>query len=111
MKVTLDHNCIINLENGTAIGNDVSRIISDPNSQCYVVNIGASEMREKGVRPDRYDKFEELLCSAGIDQLPRLDPMMIFNVTFWGRCAWGSEETIKLSEDIENVLFRNLPQD
>jgi hypothetical protein len=88
MKITLDHNCIINLHN-----------------QCFVVNIGASEMLEKGVRPDLYEKFEELLESAGIAHLPRLNPAFIFDVTFWDRCIWVEEESIKAITNIQDILF------
>lgn len=109
MKITLDHNCIINLENHTEIGERVRTIASDESNQCFVVNIGASEMREKGARPDQYEKFEELLGSAGIAHLPRLNPMMISDVTFWDRCIWAEEETIKLAAAIEAALFSEAP--
>ena len=64
MKITLDHNCIIHLGNVTDIGKAVQRIVGSVGNECFVVNIGASEMRAKGVRPDKYEKFEELLGSV-----------------------------------------------
>ena len=109
MKITLDHNCIIHLDNGTKIGKKVEEIVSDNSYHSFVVNIGASEMREKGVRPDQYEKFEELLDSAGISHLPRLNPMMILGVTFFGRCVLADEEMIELSTTIEDVLFAGAP--
>ena len=105
MKITLDHNCIINLANQTTIGKKMNAIVSNEENECFVVNIGASEMRQMGVRPDRYEKFEELLELAGIARLPRLNPMMILDVTFWDKCVWANEAMIKLSADIENILF------
>lgn len=105
MRITLDHNCVIHLENRTEIGGRVKGIVSDASNECFVVNIGASEMREKGVRPDQYEKFEELLVSAGIGHLPRLNPMMIWDVTFWDRCVWAEEDTIALATSIEAALF------
>jgi len=108
-KLTLDHNCIIHLENRTPIGTKIAVIVADPQYECFVVNIGASEMLEKGVRPDRYDKFGELLELAGIDHLPRIDPMMIGDVTFWDRGFWASDEMIKLSDAIREVLFGASP--
>lgn len=105
MKITLDHNCIINLENQTETGKKIEEIISRPGNQCFVVNIGASEMRQKGVLPDHYEKFDELLKTAGIDHLPRLDPMAIFNVTFFDRCVFSDDDMINLSTEIELVLF------
>jgi hypothetical protein len=105
MKITLDHNCIINSANGTDMGKSVQAIISDATYSCYVVNIGASEMREKGVFPNRYEKFEELLALAGMEHLPRLDPIGIFDVTFWDKCVWADDEAIKLADAIEDALF------
>jgi len=107
MKVTLDHNCIIHLVNRTEIGKKVETIVHDEQNQCFVVNIGASEMWERGVRPNRYDKFEELLESAGIAHLPRLNPLLIWDLTFWDRCVWDSDETRRLAAEIEAALFGN----
>ena len=107
MKITLDHNCIINLVNETEIGNKVRNIVSNEMHECFVVNIGASEMRERGVLPDHYDKFEELLQLAKIDNLPRLNPMIIFDVTFFDHCVFADDQMIKLSTDIEDILFPN----
>lgn len=105
MKITLDHNCIINLEDQTEVGAKIEAILSDKGNQCFVVNVGASEMREKGVRPDHYEKFEELLSSARIAHLPRLNPMGIFDVTFWDRCVWADDEMTQLATAIEDALF------
>jgi len=105
VKITLDHNCIIHLTNRTEIGQNVKALITNEKNQCFVVNIGASEMRERGVLPDKYEKFEELLELAKVAHLPRLDPLLIWNVTFWNRCVWATEETRKLDAAIEAILF------
>jgi hypothetical protein len=83
MKVTIDHNCIIHLRDQTDVGKRIKAIVHDQANQCFVVNIGASEMRRDGVRPDRYERFEELLRSVGIAHLQRLDPLAHWGVTFW----------------------------
>ena len=105
MKITLDHNCIIHLKDQTDIGKAIEVILSDKKNNCFVVNVGASEMRERGVRPDHYEKFEELLVAAGIAHLPRLNPMMRLDVTFLGRSGLADDETIKLADAIEEALF------
>lgn len=105
MKITLDHNCIIHLEQRTDIGECVRSIVNAPDNECFVVNIGASEMREKGIRPESYELFDGLLKSAGIDHLPRIDPMLIFDVTFWDKCVFAEEEEIQFVEKINAVLF------
>lgn len=105
MKLTLDHNCIIDLVNQTTAGAFVKKAVDNPAHECFVVNIGASEMRARGVEAGRYDKFEELLSEAGIPHLPRLDPMGIWDVTFCDRCVWADDATVKLSDEIETILF------
>jgi hypothetical protein len=90
MKLTIDHNVIIDLANGSSNVARLREIIEAEQNQVYVVEIGASEMRQRGIRPDRYDLFEELLKEAGISKLPRLMPMMIWNVTFWDHGIWSN---------------------
>ncbi|MEJ2147778.1 MAG: hypothetical protein P8020_21900 [Acidobacteriota bacterium] len=75
-----------------------------------MVNIGASEMRQKGITPDHYEKFEELLEKTGIDGLPRLNPIGIFDVTFFDRCVFANEDMKKLVDEIESILFPNQPK-
>jgi hypothetical protein len=105
MKITLDHNCLIHLADQTNTGIRVKAILSNKENKCFVVNIGASEMRKKGVRPDHYDKFEELLDLSGIANLPRLNPMMMLGVTFLEKCIFADDAMIELAANIEDVLF------
>ena len=109
MKVTLDHNCVIHLENRTDIGKKVDVVVHNKYNQCFVVNIGASEMREQGVRPDQHEKFEKLLEKAGIAHLQRLHPLMIVGVTFLEKALLPSDQMITLSDAIRDALFGNSP--
>jgi hypothetical protein len=72
MKITLDHNCLINVENNTEIGGKIRAINESPENECFIVNIGASEWRKRGIKPNRYDLFQDLLVSIGLDDLKRL---------------------------------------
>ena len=105
MKITFDHNCIIHLAEQTNMGAKIRAIAGNKLNECFVVNIGASEMRKMGVYPDHYDKFEDLLVSVGISDLPRLNPMGVLDVTFWDKCVWADDSMINLAADIEAVLF------
>ena len=104
-SVTLDHNCIIHCSNGTDVGEQVRAIITNVAFQCFVVNIGASEMLEKGVRPTDYATFEHLLQSAGIANLPRLNPLGIYGVTFYGYSEFAGPQDLELVNAIQEVLF------
>ena len=77
MKLTLDHNVVIDLANGSPRIERVGKAIANGSHQAFVVEVGASEMRQRGIKPERYDLFEQLLQQAGIDSLSRLAPMMI----------------------------------
>ena len=59
----------------------------------------------RGIKPDRYDLFEQLLAEGGIDDLPRLAPMAIWDVTFWDHALWCDEEMQSQANQIEGILF------
>lgn len=105
MKLTLDHNVIIDLANDSANITRLRDMLADEQHQAYVVEIGASEMRQRGIRPDRFDLFEELLDEAGIRAMPRLMPMMIWDVTFWDHGLWSDVFMANRANEIEAVLF------
>ena len=110
MRITLDHNCLIHLENGGGIADCLRAILNNPGHQCFVVNVGASEMQQFGVRPDNYAAFEALLKRIGLAGLPRLDPIGMWNVTFYERSLFTGDADQKLFEAIQAVLFpSNVP--
>jgi hypothetical protein len=109
MNFTLDHNVIIDLAKGSANTTRLREVLAGTQHQGYVVKIGASEMRRRGIRPNRYDLFEELLEDAEIDSLPRLTPMMIFDVTFWNHGLWSDEGMSSRATEIEEILFGKSP--
>lgn len=109
MKLTLDHNVVIDLVNGSSNVERLRQAIAEDSHQAFVVEIGASEMRQRGVTPDRYDLFEQLLHEAGLALLPRLSPMMIWDVTFWDRGLWSDEKMAAQSMQIEEILFDGSP--
>ncbi len=107
MKITLDHNCLINLANDNEVGKKIRNIVDSKKHVCFVVNIGASEMRERGILPDHYEQFEEFLTEIGLSHLDRIDPIAIFDVTFWDRCVYSGDDAERLINDIESILFPN----
>ena len=101
---------IIDLANGSANIARLREMLVDGQHQAYVVEIGASEMRKRGIRPERFDLFEELLDEAGIRALPHLMPMMIWDVTFWDHALWSDDAMLTLANEIESVLFGETPR-
>lgn len=107
MKVTLDHNCLIDVEQRTREGLSVLNVVNSKRHQCFVVNIGASELRERGIRPDNYALFEQFLAGLDLIGLARLNPIGLIDISFIGYCVIASAEMVKLANDIENILFPN----
>ena len=105
MKVTLDHNCMLNLINSTEAGAALRRVLAAGEHQFFVAEVGASEMRQRGVRPNRYDLFEKLLSDAGIEHLPRLSPIDIWDVGFVDHCLWADDQMEAVRRQIETILF------
>lgn len=105
MRLTLDHNVIIDLAHGCTNVARLRKILAENEHEAYVVEMGASEMRKMGVRPDRYDLFEELLREAGVESLPRLTPMMIWDVTFWDHGLLADESMAELGAQVDRILF------
>lgn len=110
MKLTLDHNVIIDLAKNSSNTLRLREALANEEHQAYVVDIGASEMRQRGIRPDRFDLFEGLLDEAGIRTLPRLMPMMIWEVTFWDHALWPDDAMMSSATNIEQVLFGKSPR-
>jgi hypothetical protein len=109
MKLTLDHNVVIDLANGSLRVDRIRAALADASHHCFVVEIGASEMRQRGIMPGRYDLFEQLLQQAGIESLPRLAPMMIWDVTFWDHALWCDDQMAERAKQIDEVLFGESP--
>jgi hypothetical protein len=105
MKVTLDHNVVIDFVNHSARVEPLREQISKGVYEPFVVEVGASEFRERGVQPDRYDLFEELLRSAGLEAAPRLAPLAVWDVFFWDHALWGDENSEVELDRIEKILF------
>lgn len=107
MLITLDHNCLIDVKNKSAEGLAVLKIISNPEHICFIVNIGASELRERGIRPDTYNLFENLLHNLGLNKLGRLNPIDFIDITFIDYCIISSKEMNEQYNRIESILFPN----
>jgi hypothetical protein len=109
MKLTLDHNVVIDLANASANVTRLRQVLADDRHQAFIVEVGASEMRRRGIKPDRYDLFAQLLDDAGLGALPRLAPMMNWDVGFWDHCLWGDDEMAAEAKRIEDILFGESP--
>ena len=102
---TLDHNILIDIKHKNQWGIDLYRKIEIHPELFGVVNIGASELRLGGIRPDRYNLFESFLLEIGLEKLVRFNPLALIDITFIEHSNICSEDDADLYERIKNALF------
>src|ERR1700743_3177660 len=110
MKTTLDHNVIIDLATASPRVEPLKAAIARGQVGPFVAEVGASEFRERGIQPDRYDLFEELLGQAGLATAGRLNPIMVWDVSFWDHAVFADQIMVDLADKIESILFPSSPK-
>ena len=103
----LDHNILIDIQKKTERSDVIRRLIASNRNRFAVLNIGGSELRLRGIRPERYDLFDEFLTQAGIADLLRLDPIGLTDITFIQRCSFCTVSESDMYAAIKEVLFPN----
>lgn len=109
MKITLDYNCLINLQNKTSEWRFVKEIVDlhkQEKIEAYVCAISASEY-QSGDEPD-YREFQEFLQGVGCSDLPEVLPISYFGVAFWGHALYSGEEQEDLEKKIHKILFPSI---
>ena len=109
MKITLDTNCIIDLEKNRPAAASLRALI-DASRQgqvdLAVAAISASEKMQSGDYLTNFSEFEERLEQVGLSGARILEPMGIWGVTFWGYFLWSDDSLVGLFEEIHAILFR-----
>jgi hypothetical protein len=105
IRITLDHNCLIHISQNTNIGTHIRTLLNQPDYAFSIVNVGASERCINQDYSNNYESFQKFLNSIGLEGLPRLDPMFIWDFSYWDHCIFVDDLMVKLSEDISHILF------
>lgn len=112
--VTLDHNCIIDLEENRPIATHLRTLITmhEQGQVCLrVVGIGASEMKPGGAYATNFAEFQQKLAAAGLGDVEILKPIGYFDITYWDWCVFPSETMLDLERRVHEVLFPNVEFD
>jgi len=110
MKITLDHNVLLDFVNGSPRVAPLREQITNGVYTPYVVEVGASELQQRGIQPDHYDQFEALLREANLESAERLAPIAIWDVFFSDHALWSSPELEAQADQIETILFGDSSQ-
>lgn len=109
-NVTLDKNCVIDLEEERSAAGDVTRLVelNDSGRICVCLPaIMASEKLRDGTYRSNFAGFVEWLHSLGLAHLKLLYPPMYLDITFFGRSVLA-DESDDLERKIHAVLFPDI---
>ncbi len=108
MRVTLDHNGLINLANGTGEVQALRQLSGLHGSGVITLcipAIAASENQKDTTPLKTYGEFAAFVASLGLKEYVELHPMAYFDVTFFDHCVFTDEAMLDLEREIHAILF------
>jgi hypothetical protein len=114
MKVTLDQNCLIALENNENQALYIKELVAMHDKKqisVSVVGIGASERLKGGTYATNFNDFKIRIATIGLAHLEILQPIGYWDITFWDWCIYADDQMIELERKIHEVLFPNIEFD
>ena len=112
MKLVIDTNCIIDLEEHRKDYPHLVKILSkwrDGDIELGVVAISASEKQKGGYVSKTFKDFEKKLVNAGLQGVEILSPMSYFDVAYWGHALYCDKRMEALEDKIHKILFPGTP--
>ena len=112
MKLVIDTNCIIDLEEQRKDYAHLVKILSkwkDGHIDLGVVAISASEKQKGGYVSKTFKDFENKLSNAGLQGVEILLPMLYWDVAYWNHALLCDERMLALEKEIHEVLFPGTP--
>ena len=107
LRLTLDTNCIINLERGTGQAASVRRLIDlhrDGVIKVFVGSVSASENQPGGQELSNFSAFEQRLKTLGLETLPRALPVARIGMWLLGEAVLGDDGDENLESEIRNIV-------
>jgi len=107
VRLTLDTNCLINLENHAGPWAEVSELVNAHGEGAvlvFVCAMSASEGQQSGGRLSNFSEFEGWIEKIGCAKLGHILPMGYYGVSFWGHARYASEEGRRLEMLIHDAL-------
>ena len=108
LNITLDNNCIIDLEKNNTYAFPLRKLVEMHNSQkinLRVTAISASEQRPDKTYVSHFSKFKHRLAVIGLGNVEILPTILYFGLGFYGHSLWGGGELDELERKIQGILF------
>jgi hypothetical protein len=114
VKITLDTNCIIDLERNRPAAASLRTLIDASRRgqvELAVAAISASEKMQSGDYLTNFSEFEERLEQVGLSDARIMEPIGIYGVAFYGHFLYSDNSMVKLMQEIHQILFPSIPFD
>lgn len=114
MNVTLDTNCLIDLENNGANAPDLRVLVALYKNQkisLRISAISASERQANRTYATNFADFRQRTIAIGLAEECILKPMARLDITFLDWCIFADDQMLKLERQIHYVLFPNIEFD
>jgi len=111
MNVTLDTNCIIDLEEGREATPYIQALIhmhEDQKINLRVVAISASERKPNGKYASNFIEFQKKIAAVGLGHVEILKPIARFDITFFDWCVFADDKMVNLERKIQEILFTKI---
>jgi len=111
INVTLDMNCIIDLENGKGAATHVESLIKSYETgkiKLRVVAISASEKKRDGTYASNFSEFKNRIAAIGLGRAEILKPLGYLGITYYDWCVSARDENdpmMNLERKIHETLF------
>lgn len=112
LRVTLDTNCIIALEEARPLSTDLKNLLELRGSKVriQVSAMGASEKQAPNGWADNFSVFTDKLANVGLQDSVLLWPLRVWGITFHGADLWGEDES-GLDDELHRILFPRIPKE
>ena len=114
MRVTLDRNGLVNLQEGTGEYSSLARLLELHESQAIricIPAIVASERQRGGAILATYEEFDNFVSSLGLGNYEELMPMAYFDVANLDHCLLTEPDMEELERQIHKILFPSVEFD
>jgi len=111
IRVTLDTNCIIDLEKRAQTARHIRTLMKmheDGKINLRVVAISASERKRDGTYGSNFAEFKNRIAALGLGSVEILKPLGHFDITYFDWCLFAHDENdpmVELERKIHGILF------
>lgn len=110
MNVTLDTNCLIDIEEDRENAIYLRQLIKWHRDKINlrVVGVSASERQPNGRIAKTFKEFKQKLRNISLGDIEILKPIACFSIGFWDWCIYADDTMAEFEKQIHHILFPDI---